>query len=124
MSDFTFKKSERLCSKKAFDFLFEKGSSYFAYPLKAVYSFNEIDSHNIQIAFTASKRNFKKAVSRNKIKRLLREIYRKNKHLLNNRKNFNYLQIVIIYTSKEILPYAVLEISLLKIMNELASRSK
>lgn len=124
MSDFTFKKSERLCSKKAFDFLFEKGNSYFSYPLKAVYSFNEIASSDIQIAFTASKRNFKKAVSRNKIKRLLREVYRKNKHILNNRKNFNNLQIVIIYTSKEILPFAVLEISLLKILNELASRSK
>jgi ribonuclease P protein component len=71
---------EKLKSEKELSFLFSSGKSFSAYPIKVLYSFSvERNSSPLQAAFTASKRNFKKAVDRNRVKRLLREAYRLNK---------------------------------------------
>jgi ribonuclease P protein component len=74
-----FKKG-KLKSKKLIEQLFVEGQSVSAYPLRLVYiqsSFN--DDTAVKTGFSVSKRNFKKAVDRNRIKRLLRESYRLHK---------------------------------------------
>jgi ribonuclease P protein component len=74
-----FKKG-KLKSKKLIEQLFVEGQSVSAYPLRLVYlqtSFN--DDTTEKIGVSVSKRNFKKAVDRNRIKRLLRESYRLHK---------------------------------------------
>lgn len=108
----TFTKSERLCSKKAIDALFENGRSFYCSPFLIVwaYSFSAIPSP-AQVAFSVSKKGFKLAVTRNLIKRRTREAYRKNKSVL-----YEYLitsdkQIIftMIYRGKTIPDYQAVE---------------
>lgn len=102
----TFKKSERLCSKKLIKELFSRGSSFYIYPFKVFYHLNKSFNDSNQVLFSVPKRNFKKAVDRNLIKRRMREAYRLNKRTLNNSKP---KLIAYIYTSKEILDYHQIE---------------
>lgn len=64
-----------------------------------------------QVLFTVSKRNFKRAVDRNKIKRRMREAFRLNKSQLSTPQK---LLIGYIYTPKEILPYAQIAEAMVK----------
>lgn len=115
--DFTLKKTERLCSKKAFEFLFANGKTVFQHPLKLIYALQKtVGMGSIQVAFGASKRNFKRANKRNRVKRLLREAYRH--HKLNPREGEN-LHIMIMYISKEIESYQDIEIVLTKALTKL-----
>jgi ribonuclease P protein component len=67
-----------------------------------------------QVLISVSKRNFKKAVDRNLIKRRMRESYRLNKNLLPARPK---LLIAYIYTAKEILTFAQIQERLIKTLN-------
>lgn len=84
--DQSFKKIEKLKSQKLIEKLFSEGKSIAVYPLRLVYlktSFE--DSVKLKVGVSVSKRNFKKAVDRNRMKRLMREAYRLNKSkYLNN----------------------------------------
>ena len=102
MGKLTFHKKERLSSKKLIQELFEKGSSFYLFPFKVFFMPNPdqaSDSH--QVVISVSKRNFKRSVDRNLIKRRVREGYRLNKTLLSTN---NKLLIAYIYSVKEILP--------------------
>ncbi|WP_028523642.1 ribonuclease P protein component [Runella limosa] len=83
----TFPKAERLCSQKTIGRLFEKGSTEaktsYLFPFKVFYLVDsDVPSNQPpQVLFSISKRNFKKAVDRNLLRRRCREAYRKNKHL-------------------------------------------
>ena len=103
---FTFKKEERLCSRKIFEQLSVSKSSFFNHPLKLVYM--EVkklpEPVNVQVAFAVPKRIFKKAVDRNRIKRMLREAYRLNKQLLYKyceKENRKYV-LVFVYVAKDL----------------------
>ena len=81
------RKEERLCSQKLIDSLFNNGKSrsLSAFPVRAVYmSTPSVDSARVKMMVSVPKRLFKRAVKRNRIKRQLREAYRKNKQLLDN----------------------------------------
>lgn len=76
----TYPKQEKLKSKKLIDALFTEGQSVSAYPLRLVYLATNFEDTTIaKTGVSVSKRNFKTAVARNRIKRLLRESYRLNK---------------------------------------------
>lgn len=76
----TYPKKEKLKSKKLIDQLFTEGQSVSAFPLRLVYMPTTFDEDVIaKTGVSVSKRNFKTAVDRNRIKRLLREAYRLNK---------------------------------------------
>lgn len=78
--DQSYKKIEKLKGQKLIEKLFSEGKSIAVYPLRLVYlKTNFDDSVSIKSGFSVSKRNFKKAVDRNRIKRLMREAYRLNK---------------------------------------------
>jgi len=80
---FTFGKPEKLKSRKLIGKLFEEGKSVKKFPIRLVYLQTDHTSNfPIQAAFSVPKRNFKKAVDRNRIKRLLREAYRHEKGAL------------------------------------------
>jgi ribonuclease P protein component len=85
--DFTYPKEEKLKSKKTIDLLFTKGQSVAKYPLRLVYIESEygidlLKENRLKFGVSVSKKNFKKAVDRNYFKRVLRETYRLNKHIL------------------------------------------
>lgn len=117
LMQFTFNKQEKLKSKKLIEKLFTEGKSVSAYPVKLIYL--KID-HNadckIQASVSVSKRKFKLAVNRNRIKRLLRESYRKNKHLIYNDLEGKYV-FMFLYLDEKEHKYVVIEqimINLLK----------
>lgn len=100
---FTLPKEERLCSRKALEELFGgSNKSILAYPVRAV--FQKTEETGIRIMVSVSKRFFKRAVKRNRIKRQLREAYRLNKHIL--QPSEGGLNIAFLWNSNELLPSA------------------
>lgn len=75
----TFPKRERLYRKKLIRALFDQGKSYNFFPVKLIYLSSSEISQN-QVLFAVPRRNFKKAVERNRIRRQMREAYRLHKH--------------------------------------------
>jgi ribonuclease P protein component len=119
---FTFNKDERLCSKIIIDKLFTEGKTVYLYPLRFVFiPLVEEDSKiPLKVVFSVSKRNYKKAVDRNLIKRRMREAYRLEKYsfyelFLENRKS---IALMIIYTDKAIADYSTIHRSLIKGMKK------
>ena len=85
--NFNYPKNEKLKSKITIDLLFSKGKSVAKYPLRLVfiesdYGIAENRDQKLKMGVSVSKKYFKNAVDRNYFKRVLRETYRLNKHLL------------------------------------------
>lgn len=119
---FSFKKKERLCSKKVIDRLFTEGESFLAFPIKVIYKVTELPDDNVavQAGFSVSKRNFKRAVKRNRIKRLMREAYRLNRQKLTASMQQQQLAVFFIFIGKELPTFNQLEKAMQKAVNKLA----
>ena len=99
--------------------LFSGGKSISRYPLKLFYMpVEEGQEVPIKVGVSVPKRNFKKAVDRNRIKRLMRESYRLNKHLIFNNIEGNFA-FLILYLGKELPRYTEVEESLADIFRKL-----
>lgn len=83
MSDFKYPKQEKLKKENEITLLFAKGKWRSCGNLRIIILKNNSDlqSENVKLGVSVSKRYFKKAVYRNRVKRLLRECYRLNKDL-------------------------------------------
>lgn len=104
----TYPKSEKLKSQKKIELLFSEGKSVAVYPLRLVYvPIDNSENAEIQIGVSASKKYFKKATERNRMKRLLREAYRLNKTLLWNDLQHSFV-VMFLYQSKEEISFAEL----------------
>jgi ribonuclease P protein component len=102
MGKFTFRKEERLKKENDIQELFSKGSSFYLYPFKVLTRAQEDNPKSVhKILVSVSKKNFKRAVDRNLLKRRIREAFRLQKAILPPGPYFN---IGLVYTSKEILP--------------------
>ena len=98
---FTFPKKEKLKSQKLIEKLFLEGKAVTAFPLRMLYLRTDFeDGTKIKTGVSVSKRNFKKAVDRNRIKRLLREAYRLNKPEYFNNITTSYA-FMILYLGKD-----------------------
>ncbi len=123
MKENRFYKTERLRSKKDFEQLFTGSNSFFVYPFKVVYrTVDYSDKEYLKVGMSVSKRNFKRAVKRNYIKRRIREGFRLNKQplklLLEERRVG--LQLMLVYVSKELQEYDVIEPKIRIILEKLA----
>ena len=100
-----YPKLERLKSKNTIDLLFSKGKSVSKYPLRLVYVQLENEAKSdIQVGVSVSKKYFKKAVDRNYYKRVLRETYRLNKHIILESVKDSYA-LMFFYQSADRLSY-------------------
>ncbi len=97
----SYPKKEKLKSKKLIEQLFSEGQSVSAFPLRLVYLQTTFEDNVMaKTGVSVSKRNFKTAVDRNRIKRLLREAYRLNKALYFNNITTQYA-FMILYIGKD-----------------------
>jgi ribonuclease P protein component len=118
----TFPKEEHLCRKKLIEQLFSKqGSSFGVYPLRLTWVPTPTrTTAPPQVLVTVSKRTFKRAVDRNRIKRLLREAYRLNKYRLLEAENGHPVALLgILYTGKEKSELPLIEKKLISGLNRL-----
>jgi len=123
----TFHKSERLCSRKIISELFENGNVIFSPILKVVWLVYPVPTENpAMVAFTVSKKGFRKAVTRNLIKRRMREAYRKMKHdfysfLVSGNTRVAF---IVIYKVNQLADYQIIENSMREILDKLTFQIK
>lgn len=103
---YTYPKEEKLKSHLTINRMFTEGRSVSKYPLRLVYVplDSSEDSVMIRMGVSVSKKYFKKAVDRNYYKRILREAYRHNKHILINRLEKPYA-FMFFYQTKDRLSF-------------------
>ena len=103
--NFNYPKNEKLKSKITIGLLFSEGKSVSKYPLRLVYHSGALgDDQQLKVGVSVSKKYFKKAVDRNYFKRVLRETYRLNQHLLKDQLHKPYA-LMFFYQSKEHLSF-------------------
>jgi ribonuclease P protein component len=119
-----FGKGERLKSRKQIDALFTEGRSFHAFPVRMAYRFFPQTAQaapSLLAGVSAPKRSFKKAVDRNRIKRLLREAYRLQKpellELLATRNLAGH--VFFLYTGKELPQFKVIEAAMHKCLQHI-----
>lgn len=105
----TFKKKEKLKSQKAIARLFREGQAFHLFPFRWVWVEAGDAPHPVQVAVSVSKRKFKRAVDRNRIKRLVREAWRLNKAGFYEKLGPHHFHIMFIYTGKELPEWLFLE---------------
>jgi ribonuclease P protein component len=121
---FTYPKNEKLKSKTTIDLLFSEGNSVSKFPLRLVYVENkEENAELMKMGVSVSKKYFKKAVDRNYFKRVLRETYRLNKHLLINNLEKPYA-FMFFYQTKERLSYQEIEEKTIQLFQKFNERQK
>ncbi|MFT3931999.1 MAG: ribonuclease P protein component [Chitinophagaceae bacterium] len=125
MKQFTLGKNERLKSRKLIEELFSKGQRFGLFPYRVFYLLqdNTATKSNLQCGVGVSTKNFKKAVDRNRIKRLSREAYRLQKAPLDllMKEQPQQLSVFLIYTGKELPPFAFVKEKVALIIEKLTT---
>ena len=121
MGKFSFRKAERLSKEKDIQELFEKGSSFYLFPFKVLTLPGSETIQNHQVLISVSRRNFKRAVDRNLIKRRIREAYRLNKHLL---PSGSPQRIGLLYTHRETLPSKEISLKMVHVIKRICKVSR
>jgi ribonuclease P protein component len=119
---FRFTKAEHLKSRKQIDGLFAEGKAVSVFPVRAIYRFLPAEKGSLQVGVTASKKNFKRAVDRNRIKRLLREAYRLQKEelVLQVKASQKAGSLFFIYTDKAIADFETIKTAMAKCLHRLS----
>ena len=118
---YTFKKDEKLKSRKTIEQLFKEGKSFSNFPFRVLWKFTETKISTMQTGFAVSSKHFKKAVDRNRIKRLMREAYRLQKNDLQNhlQQQQKQLAVFIIYVGNELPEYDLIFQKTTHVLNRL-----
>lgn len=119
-----FPSSEKLKSKSVIDRMFTEGKSLKSFPLRVNYlPLKENEASSNKMGVSVPKRNFKKAVDRNYLKRLIREAYRKNKYLTANNLNRDYA-LMFIYISREKADLKEISTAVIHLLKQLIKKEK
>jgi len=131
---FTYKKKDKLKSRKQTQHLFSKGQSIQVFPIKLIYTIETIESNldankgeqngMVQAGVGAPSRTFRKAVQRNRVKRLLREAYRLEKPNFIERASLHNkrLNLFFLYTDAFILTQLEIQTKLKEALNLLVKK--
>jgi ribonuclease P protein component len=132
---FTLGKKEKLKSRKQIGLLFSQGKSFAIYPFRIYYQVNthqgdKVPTSYFQFGIGVSSKNFKKAVDRNRVKRLTREAWRLNKtnpvmqDLRESLKLENrVMNVFFIYTGKEIPDFELVKEKVTVVLKKLKSKT-
>lgn len=130
----TYSKQEKLKSRKALEGLFAKGQSFSVFPIKVFYTVTKLSAEEnpsldpkaslVHAGVGVSARIFKKAHDRNKVKRLLREVYRTQKQPLYQMVTVHQqaLNVFFLYIGKELPVFADLQINMTKTLEKLVKK--
>jgi ribonuclease P protein component len=119
----TFPRKEKLKSKKLIDQLFIEGQGVSSYPIKLLYLKTELPFDvAIQTGVTVPKKNFKSAVKRNRIKRLLRESYRLNKDQIFNNSEGGFA-FLFIYLGKKMPEYQEIDENIKTVLHKFKKKT-
>lgn len=119
---YSFRKGERLTSKKIIRDLFREGTNFYTQPFKVIFQCRELPTpYPAQIMVTVSRKGFRRAVNRNAVRRIVKEAYRLNKGRLYDVLLANELQcaVVFIYTGRTIPDLKVTEEKIINIIDRL-----
>ena len=124
---FTLKKTERISLQKEIDCLFKQGNAFISYPLRVVYLAQKPSSEAlIAVLVSVPKKKFKRAVKRNRMKRLIREAYRQKKGSLirHCRENESGLLIAFLFIGNELCQWKEMEAAMEKALDTLKEKTK
>ena len=102
-------KYERICKENDIDLLFEKGAGVSVYPYRVIFLFHrdELRPVTVRLLVSVSKKRFHHAFKRNRVKRLMREAWRRNKaplYEICQRDNIS-VDVALVYTATVIHSY-------------------
>ncbi|MDP4685192.1 MAG: ribonuclease P protein component [Crocinitomicaceae bacterium] len=116
-------KKYKLCSHTIIKAIFEEGKTIKQYPLRSIALAIEPDSTKaaFQLVISVPKRNFKKAHDRNRIRRQLKEAFRLNKGILEEKliEQKQQIALFLVYTERTQLEYKVLESKMKKLIQQI-----
>ena len=118
----TLPKRERLCSFGALRRLFDEGKGGFVYPLRYVVYVEGATDASAEVLFSTPKKFLKRANKRNVVRRRMREAYRLNKEILLDSGKAFEADIALIYSSKEVLDYQIIENAIKKILRNIVEQ--
>ena len=116
----TFTKAERLSGKIEIEHLFSSGTAFNCDPFRVIWKESLAGSTQVKIVISVPKRLFKKAVDRNRVKRLCRESYRKNKNILIETLKNKKIHLMFIYTAKNIFAFKEMEEKIITTLQRLS----
>jgi len=126
--NYSFSKNEKLCSTKDIQTIFSKGEKFVSYPFFFAYTIQaQKEDVPVKVMISVSKKKFKKAVDRNRIKRICREVYRLNKQILLEKLEEitkGQLHLSINYVANAEIPFESLQKDFLKSINNLVNEIK
>jgi ribonuclease P protein component len=117
-----FQKEDRLYSRKSIELLFEKGKVHHINPFRLVFKISEGNPAGGLVTLVAvPKKQLKRSVDRNRMKRLMREAFRTRNHALKSylMENKVFMELAIVYTSKKLLSFASVDKGMIMVLNYL-----
>ena len=121
-----FPKYERLCKENEIQSLFNQGAGFSCYPYRVIYRFHPVGDKPVtcRLLLSVSKKRFHHAIKRNRVKRLIREAWRRNKaplYEICNRDTIS-LDVALVYQATVIHSYEEMVAKTAKAVQEVIRR--
>lgn len=122
MPDYSLPRTERLRTLGAIRRMFESGESGFIYPFRYVWFAEPDAAPSVEVMFSVPKKFHKRANKRNLLRRRTKEAYRLQKQVVQNNGHTVNLDLALIYSTKEVLPYKNVHHAIRRILESVVER--